>query len=128
LSRVCMAIGKLLNFRPVALSALWASRRADRWRVTESSGEETSQRRRDVREMARTWCRLPHLDSGLLVHDARDRRDEEFRFNRRNGGCKIPPGCSVKSEMSAKNQKGKKEKNSLTGEAERERSRRCSPK
>jgi hypothetical protein len=75
------------------------SRGADRWRVTESSGEEAAQRRRGVREMARTWCRLPHFDSGLLVHDARDRKDEEFQAQ--NGGCRILPGFGVKLEMSA---------------------------
>jgi hypothetical protein len=37
------------------------------------------------------------------------------------------PDARVKSEMSAKN-RGKKEKNSLTGEATRDRSRQFSPK
>jgi hypothetical protein len=36
--------------------------------------------------MARTWCHLPHFDSGLLVHDVRDRKDEEFRFKNRIAG------------------------------------------
>jgi hypothetical protein len=50
--------------------------------------------------MARTWCRLPHFDSGLLVHDARDRKDDEFRFERRMAGVGLRPGFGDKSEMS----------------------------
>src|SRR5437667_447731 len=81
---------------------------AARWRVTESSGEETSQCGRDVREMARTWCRLPHLDLGMLVHDARDRRDEEFRFNRRMASVRYCRGVALNWKSRLKTRRAKK--------------------